>query len=164
MMNTESLFSIRAMRLEDVDALTPVMKAAFDEDTRRHTDLMEDGPEGYDDGRLLRGFLADPDAFCRTLWQGSRRIGALVYRKEGDVCVGDILFVDPSLHGFGFGRQAMAGLESEAAGCRLIRLETPDYSTRNHRFYEHCGYRRLDEPGLWAQTVVFAKDLPEDGR
>ena len=34
-MNDNSLFSIRAMRLEDVDTLTPVMKAAFDRSEER---------------------------------------------------------------------------------------------------------------------------------
>ena len=44
----------RNMREEDIEALTPIIKAAVDDDTRIHTELEEDGPFGYDNGALLK--------------------------------------------------------------------------------------------------------------
>ena len=38
----------------DVSVLADIMKRAFDDDTRMHTSLEEDGPSGYADGSLLR--------------------------------------------------------------------------------------------------------------
>lgn len=38
----------------DYEILTKVMISAFNEDTSMHTDLKEDGPTGYDDGRLIK--------------------------------------------------------------------------------------------------------------
>ncbi len=47
------IISYEDLKTEDIPLLTPMMKAAFDEDTRMHTDLSEDGPWGYDTGELL---------------------------------------------------------------------------------------------------------------
>ena len=48
----------------DVSVLADIMKRAFDDDTRMHTSLEEDGPSGYADGSLER--LSEGLLFQRT--------------------------------------------------------------------------------------------------
>jgi hypothetical protein len=38
----------------DYEILTRIMASAFNEDTSIHTNLKEDGPTGYNDGRLIK--------------------------------------------------------------------------------------------------------------
>ena len=38
---------------QDIPVLTPIMAAAFDDDSKIHTGVEHDGPRGYDDGSLL---------------------------------------------------------------------------------------------------------------
>ena len=47
------ILTYKKLEQGDILELTPIMKAAFDADTRMHTDLEEDGPNGYDNGELL---------------------------------------------------------------------------------------------------------------
>ena len=42
------------MRPADIAPLTPIMKRAFDEDTRLHLGRPAGGPTGYADGSFLR--------------------------------------------------------------------------------------------------------------
>ena len=65
------------LKREDVSVLTPVMKRAFDDDSRLFFDRPEGGPDGYDDGSFLEkwGFAPDATAYIwplRAAWARSR--------------------------------------------------------------------------------------------
>ena len=47
------ILTYKILEQSDIPELTSIMKAAFDADTKMHTDLEEDGPNGYDNGELL---------------------------------------------------------------------------------------------------------------
>lgn len=47
------ILTYKKLEQSDIPELTPIMKAAFDADTKLHTDVEEDGPNGYDNGELL---------------------------------------------------------------------------------------------------------------
>lgn len=44
------ILTYKTLEQRDISELTPIMKAAFDADTKMHTGLEEDGPNGYDNG------------------------------------------------------------------------------------------------------------------
>lgn len=52
------------------------------------------------------------------------------------------LAVLPDQQGKGIGKTLLQGLEEEAKrrGCAFIRLNSADYRTEAHAFYEHVGY------------------------
>ena len=47
----------KTLEQQDIPELTLIMKAAFDADTKMHTELEEDGPNGYDNGELLQKLM-----------------------------------------------------------------------------------------------------------
>ena len=53
----EIKLTYKKLEESDIMELTPIMKAAFDMDTKLHTDLEEDGPKGYDNGELLKRLM-----------------------------------------------------------------------------------------------------------
>ena len=55
-------FCFTPLREQDIEALTPIMRRAFDEDTRLHLGLPAGGPQGYDDGSFLRRYGLHPGA------------------------------------------------------------------------------------------------------
>lgn len=70
----------------DVSVLADIMKRAFDDDTRMHTSLEEDGPSGYADGSLLRR-LKERKIVPREKFCGMERLseGLLFQRTEMSV-------------------------------------------------------------------------------
>jgi ribosomal protein S18 acetylase RimI-like enzyme len=68
----------------------------------------------------------------------------------------DVLWVDPTVRGRGFGRQLMVRAETIALGrgCTDARLDTFDFQAR--AFYERLGYRVYAElPGFPAEHIQF---------
>lgn len=47
---------------EDISILSPIMKRAFDEDTRIHIGKECGGPNGYDNGDFLRKYALDKES------------------------------------------------------------------------------------------------------
>jgi GNAT superfamily N-acetyltransferase len=63
--------------------------------------------------------------------------------ESGENWLGTI-FVDPDVQDRGIGTQTMNFIH-DSFPARTWRLETPDWATKNHHFYEKCGYRKTDE-------------------
>ncbi len=133
----------RAMRREDIEKLTPIMKAAFDEDTRMHTDLLEDGPWGYDDGRLLHKILEQKKKDCQVIFLEGKMIGAYSVIKNENAYVLDLLFTKPELHSKGIGKAIWTDIEKRYPETGKWLVETPEYSKRNHYFYKKCGFKEV---------------------
>ena len=64
------------IQLSDYKELTRIMTDAFNEDTRLHKDLEEDGPGGYNDGTLIK-WLNENKSFesCKVLYE-NKIVGA----------------------------------------------------------------------------------------
>ncbi len=51
--------NFKLLKEENIKDLTPIMKAAFDYDTKIHLGKEEGGPTGYNDGSFLRKWGLD---------------------------------------------------------------------------------------------------------
>ena len=62
----------------DIELLIPIMKRAFDEDTKRHLNEETGGSEGYDNGDFLRKYALHRDSYAYKILKGKRPIGAII--------------------------------------------------------------------------------------
>lgn len=93
------------LRYEDIPLLTPIMKAAFDEDTRLHTNKAEDGPTGYDTGELLEKLLALPQSVSQVIYYEGQMIGEYTIVYNDNVFALEMFFIDPNYHSKGIGTE-----------------------------------------------------------
>ena len=147
--------SYRRMEKKDIAELTKIMKDAFDEDTRMHTDLKEDGPNGYDDGRLLEKLLDLKNARSCVINDDGQMIGGYTVRINQDVSILEMLFIDPIYSSKGLGQQIWHDIEQCYPEVITWMLETPAYSKRNHHFYEKCGFKQMGERRYTHDSVSF---------
>lgn len=132
----------------DIPALSPVMKRAFDDDSRRFFEKPEGGPPGYDDGSFLRkwGLNAGAAAYC--VREDGKPIGAVILFVRGSRGHLGCLFVDDALIGQGYGSRIWRFAEHAYPRVRLWTTETPAVSYRNHRFYvNRCGFHVVGVEG-----------------
>lgn len=149
----------KTLEAKDIAELTPIMKAAFDTDTRMHTDLTEDGPAGYDDGELLRKLMGIENAESKVIYADDRMVGEYTIIENKDSYTLDMLFIDPACASRGIGTMVWKDIEKNYTEAKTWTLETPDYSRRNHHFYEKCGFRKVKEHAFenGGKAVVFIK-------
>ena len=144
-------FCFTPLREQDIEALTPIMRRAFDEDTRLHLGLPAGGPQGYDDGSFLRRYGLHPGATAYCIHaQGRLAGGVILWINDTDHCntLGN-LFLDPELQNRGLGTQVWREIERMFPDTLLWNTETPIYSHRNHNFYVNkCGFHivHIDNP------------------
>lgn len=136
--------------------LTPVMRETFDDDTRRFLRKEQGGPPGYDDGSFLTRWGIESDAEAWAIRLEDQPVGAYIafWNRGGRSTLGNI-FIHPSAQNRGIGQRVWKHIE-ETCPCTSWMLETPDWATRNHHFYEKCGFRRS---GQQKDQVVFLKEL-----
>lgn len=145
----------------DIPALTPIMKAAFDEDTRIHTELMEDGPCGYDTGELLEQMLRMKGSVSKVILCEDQIVGEYTIRKEENTYTLELLFIDPACSSKGIGSAVWQDIEQEYHDAETWLVETPAYSVRNHRFYQKCGFQ-LQEERVYSEgekSFIFIKHV-----
>lgn len=151
---------------KDIPILTPIMKRAFDEDTRIHLNRPEGGPEGYDNGEFLRK------------WGFHEGVTAYTILVDGQIAGSTFLWINPhSRENFwgniyldtvyqnrGLGQQVWAKIEALYPDTRIWRTETPGFSRRNHYFYVmKCGFKivRIENPRDFLEAnYIFEKAMP----
>ncbi|MDP6666188.1 MAG: GNAT family N-acetyltransferase [Dehalococcoidia bacterium] len=130
---------------DDIPEITGVMARAFDDDSRRFRGIDKGGPPGYDNGDFLRQWMPVGKAY--KVIEAGRIAGCFIVFTDnpasGENWLGTI-FIDPEFQDRGTGAQAMEFVH-ESFPARVWRLETPDWATRNHHFYEKFGYRKIVE-------------------
>lgn len=94
---------------------------------------------------------------------GSRMVGALRARIDGDLLLIGRIAIAPDMQGHGIGSRLLDAVEARgaAAGAREAELFTGSLSEANIRLYERQGYReteRVDEGG-GTQQVFLRKTL-----
>lgn len=128
----------------DLADLTAIMTRAFDDDSRRHRGLPRGGPEGYDTGEFFERWLfgcGDSTGY-RIVLDGRTVGGMIVWVFPHGCNVLGTIFVDPDFQDRGVGRQAWGLVEARYPDAKSWSLETPSWATKNHHFYEACGFVR----------------------
>ena len=129
----------------DIPALTAVMTRSFDDDSQRFQDKPEGGPDGYNTGEFFRRFMVAGS--CYKIMLGNILIGAFIvfrdYPQKGSNILGTI-FLDPKYQNRGIGTQVMEYIHKSFPAKRWL-LDTPEWHTRNHSFYEKLGYHKIGE-------------------
>ena len=152
----------------DVPALTRVMRRAFDDDSKRHLGVEKGGPEGYDDGEFFRKWLFGYEwtVGYKAISDG-RIVGAIIVWifDTGRNYLGTI-FVDPEYQNRGVGKRLWDFIESRYPKTKSWQLETPGFATKNHHFYETCGFRKVAvkqaEGDLPGESWVYRKEMAPD--
>lgn len=149
---------------EDIDILTPIMKRAFDEDTKRHLNEPEGGPPGYDNGDFLRKYALDAATQAYKISKGGQPIGAaIVWISDSNVNFLGNLFIDSSTQDKGLGLTIWRFIESKYPNTVKWRTETPGFSKRNHHFYVNkCGFKivRIDNPkDKYNESYIMEKEM-----
>ena len=156
----------------DLPELTGVMTRAFDDDARKHLGVEKGGPEGYDNGGFFRKWLFGHErSVGYKVVSDDRIVGAIIVWifDTGQNILGTV-FVDPEHQDRGVGARIWAFVESTYPDTRTWQLETPSFATKNHRFYEKCGFFRVeaeraegDTPGeSWVYRKEMSPDDPEE--
>ncbi len=148
---------------QDIELLTPIMKRAFDEDTKRHLDEESGGPDGYDDGEFLRKWALQADSRAYKISKNDKPIGALIVwiNDNNENFLGNV-FIDPDLQDQGLGTIVWRFVEAEYPETVIWRTETPGFSKRNHHFYVNkCGFKvvRIDNPGAKYKETYFMEKV-----
>lgn len=150
----------RQATLLDQEKITKIMTRAFDYDSNLYTGH-SDGPPGYQDGSLARRLLNDSESTTYLLYKEAI-CGCLTFNVKDKVATLKLLCIDPAFIDQGIGTQAWQQLEQQVA-CQQWLVETPDYSLRNHYFYqEKCGFQKIAERKYDADcSFLFEKTYPE---
>ena len=129
--------------IADAAALTAVQIAAFEHDAVLYPGIEPGGPPGYDSVADMRQRIEQAETYKMVL--DGRCIGGLVVFDMGlqHYHLG-VIFIDPACHNRGIGTQAMRFIEQTFPAARWT-LDTPQWATRNHHFYEKLGYVRTGE-------------------
>lgn len=147
----------------DITVLTPIMKRAFDEDTRLHTEEQFGGPNGYDDGTLLYKMWLDKKYTMYTIYVDKDVIGlvSLHLDEEGKEHKLDLLFTDVYYRAVGLGTKIWSIIEVMHPDAVLWKTETPIYSTRNYHFYiDKCGFTEVEAADAAARgSILFEKRM-----
>ncbi|MHA2297852.1 MAG: GNAT family N-acetyltransferase [Candidatus Hodarchaeales archaeon] len=148
----------------DIPELTGIMKKAFDDDARLHLGIPEGGPPGYDNGEFFRQWmLSYEESHGYKVITGDKIIGYfLVWIYEhGENRLGTI-FMDPDYQNRGIGSRAMRFIFDSWSDAKSWILDTPNWATRNHYFYEKHGFKKIrevtvpEESGM--KLFIFRKD------
>ena len=62
---------------QDIEVLTPIMKKAFDSDTKIHTGKNEGGPPGYDNGDFIRKWYFQDNSKSYKITRNGELIGGI---------------------------------------------------------------------------------------
>ncbi len=138
----------------DIETLTPMMKKAFDEDTRLHLGEESGGPKGYDNGDLIRRVIADEKCTSFKILNEEVVVGVvvLIIDEETQSNYLEHLFIDTSEENKGVGTKVWGLIENLYPNTKVWSSETPIYSRRNHNFYVNkCGFHivKIKKPMDW---------------
>lgn len=146
----------------DIPVMTEVMTRSFNDDSQRFQGVPEGGPDGYNDGRFFQQWMKTAE--CYKIMIGERVIGAFMvfkdYPEPGTNVMGTI-FLDPDYQNQGIGTYTMEHIHQSFPAKRWI-LDTPEWHTRNHSFYEKLGYQKVserEEPHAGFTLRIYQKDM-----
>lgn len=142
--------NLRKFKEEDIITLSPIMKEAFENDSRIHLgeDVL-DGPPGYSDGSFLRQWAMHRNATSLTIYDDDKIIGlAILWINSNHHNMLGCLFIDVAYEGIGVGTKVWKMIEEMFPETLEWNTETPTYSKRNLHFYkDKCSFivERINE-------------------
>jgi GNAT superfamily N-acetyltransferase len=137
---------------------------AFDDDAQKHLGKEKGGPPGYDNGDFFREWLLPyKESIGYKILSGENLIAGIIVwiLPEGHNILGTI-FVDPPFQDKGVGQQIWNFIEETFPETKSWRLGTPSWATKNHHFYEKCGFEKVKEDPLIKpkdDSLIFRKEL-----
>ncbi|MDP4086863.1 MAG: GNAT family N-acetyltransferase [Bacillota bacterium] len=147
----------------DYEILTKIMTDAFNEDTTIHTNLEEDGPTGYNNGRLMK-WLNENEGFesYKIVYDDKTVWAFTVDSKQNNEYSLEMLFINPDYREYHLGTIVWKDIEQKYIDAKKWTVETPDYSKRNHHFYiKKCGFsfyrEKMYENGSKSYVLVKEK-------
>ncbi|MGN0353427.1 MAG: GNAT family N-acetyltransferase [Roseburia sp.] len=132
----------RKFTSDDIENMTAIMKAAFEEDSTLFREI-QDGPPGYDDGSFLRKYALDPKSDSYCIHFKGKDIGAVIVWTNQKLLENFLgcIFIDPSLRKMGLGKRVWDEIEKMYPDVKVWRTETPLCSVRNLNYYiNKCGF------------------------
>lgn len=142
---------------KDEKGITEILIRSFNSDTQYYFGNQSvGGPPGYDDGSLARKIIKAENLSSFMICQHDKNIGCIsidTYNRE----VAYFCIV-PEYHHQGIGTVVWQKIEL-MYGTNEWLVETPDYSLKNHGFYEKIGFKKIDEKiySTTAKSFVFEK-------
>lgn len=133
-----------------IPELTRVMTRAFDDDAQKHLGKERGGPEGYDSGEFFHTWLFPyKESIGYNILSSGELVGGMIVwiLPEGHNILGTI-FVDPDVQDRGIGEKAWRFVEESYPETKSWRLATPTWATKNHHFYQKCGFLVVESDPL----------------
>ena len=152
------------MTESDIPEVTLVMKRAFDDDAQKYLGQESGGPPGYDNGDFFRQWLLPYDeSVGYKIIAGEEIIGGIIVwiLPEAHNILGTV-FVDPDYQDRGVGQAVWQYIEKTYPDTISWSLGTPVWATKNHHFYEKCGFVKVDQDPLIKpedDSLIFRKEL-----
>ena len=135
--------SFREFNPADTNFLKQLLIDSFNSDSElAFGDGIKMGPPGYDNGILATNIIKDTNFLKLIILNQNHACGILVFTL-GTPNVINYFCLDPHFIGKNIGSSAWQLIEKEYPG--TWQLETPDFSLRNHHFYEKNGFTKIDE-------------------
>jgi GNAT superfamily N-acetyltransferase len=136
-----SLISLAAAEASDAQALRRVAVSAFGVDEAyKPPAAVPGGPPGHDRLARHQEWIRRWDYYKASL--GGRIVGGCIVKPQLDRLELFGLFVDAVHMRQGIGAGLVTAVMARYPQDLPWTLETPDYSTGNHRFYQRIGFRR----------------------
>jgi GNAT superfamily N-acetyltransferase len=158
-MKTEVPLRFGEIVKEEIPVLTEVMIRSFDDDAQKHPGEERGGPPGYDNGEFFREWLFGYDeSIGYKVVAIDQVIGAIIVWvfELGKNILGTI-FVDPEYQDRGVGTQIWQFIEASYPETMSWQLETPEWATKNHHFYEKkCGFTKVGEKD---EFFIYKKEM-----
>ena len=128
---------------QDAERLCQLQRAAFDAESERFHRSRPFGPEGYDSVSGQVDLMRRTDLY-RITYRGST-VGGQAVTVSGGLGRLVRIFVGPPHQGKGIGRTALRLVMEMHPDVSKWELDTPDWSSRNHSFYESLGFHKVGE-------------------
>lgn len=153
------MLTLRRATPDDIPALTHTQTRAFDDSERRFNHHPEGGgPPGYNSTQEQLKMLRRATRYYALIDEGAIIGGAILFTRDNIHIYLGRIWIDPDHQGRSLGVEAMRLLEAEFPQSRRWSLETPEWATLNHRFYEKCGYtNRGPQPDIPPDQIAFDK-------
>lgn len=147
---------------KDIEELIPIMKCAFDEDSKIHLGE-EGGPEGYDNGEFIRKWGLSKESEAYKILLDNETIGLAILwinNETKENFLGNI-FIEVNHQNEGLGEAIWNMIEEKFTYTKVWRTETPGFSKRNHYFYVmKCGFKiiKINNPkDKYESNYIFEK-------
>lgn len=153
------MISFREVVSTDQEFLKELLVESFNSDSELALGKgIKLGPPGYDNGILAKKIVMDTLRVNLIILVENQKCGLLVY-SEDEIKEIHYFCLLPKYINQSIGTKVWREFEKDKLG--VWQLETPDYSLRNHAFYQKNGFKKIGEKcyGTNSKSFVFEKSI-----